>query len=192
MRSAPNVTLLAQRIFVLAAHGATRLERNQQADYRGAGRFACQHTDVEGNHDRLVLTQPEIESDFQRRCLKARAELLENSSFNANRISIADLALQPARKRKPWQGRPWRGEWPMFSSRRNSPTPASWRACSDRATRPPRPPYVNNLVSRSITCDGSWTAYLAATRGLVGGGADILHVEMIFDTDELQSGAVRN
>ena len=52
---------LASRILILDGAMGTMIQRHklEEADYRGT-RFAAWHTDVKGNNDLLVLSQPQI------------------------------------------------------------------------------------------------------------------------------------
>ena len=65
----------------------------EEADYRAA-RFADWASPLKGNNDLLSLTQPKIISDIHRAYLDAGADILETNTFNANRISMADYAME--------------------------------------------------------------------------------------------------
>jgi 5-methyltetrahydrofolate--homocysteine methyltransferase len=163
----------------------TMLQRHrlQEADYRGTGRFADWPTDLKGNNDLLVLTQPEIVADVHRQYLAAGADILETNTFNANAISMADYGME------------------ALSYELNVAGAALAHRVADEfeAQDPSRPrfvagvlgptnrtasisPEVENPGARNVTFDQLVSAYLEATRGLVDGGADLLLVETIFDT----------
>ena len=64
-----------------------------EADYRGE-RFADHGSDQQGNNDLLSLSQPDIIREVHRKYLEAGADLLETNTFNAQRISLADYAME--------------------------------------------------------------------------------------------------
>ena len=166
----------------------TMLQRHRftEDDYRGFGntdRFAAWPSDLKGNNDLLVLTQPEIVAGVHREYLAAGADILETNTFNANAISMADYGME------------------ALSYELNVAGAALARRVCDEfeAQNPSRPrwvagvlgptnrtasisPEVENPGARNVTFDQLVAAYLEATRGLVDGGADILMVETIFDT----------
>jgi 5-methyltetrahydrofolate--homocysteine methyltransferase len=179
---------LASRILVLDGAMGTMLQRHRftEDDYRGFGntdRFAAWPSDLKGNNDLLVLTQPEIVAGVHREYLAAGADILETNTFNANAISMADYGME------------------ALSYELNVAGAALARRVCDEfeAQNPSRPrwvagvlgptnrtasisPEVENPGARNVTFDQLVAAYLEATRGLVDGGADILMVETIFDT----------
>jgi 5-methyltetrahydrofolate--homocysteine methyltransferase len=179
---------LASRILVLDGAMGTMLQRHRftEDDYRGIGntdRFAAWPSDLKGNNDLLVLTQPEIVAGVHREYLAAGADILETNTFNANAISMADYGME------------------ALSYELNVAGAALARRVCDEfeAKDPSRPrwvagvlgptnrtasisPEVENPGARNVTFDQLVAAYLEATRGLVDGGADILMVETIFDT----------
>ena len=153
-----------------------------EADYRGA-RFADWHTDLQGNNDLLSLTQPEAIQEIHLEYLRAGADVVETNTFNAQRISVADYAMEEL----------------AYELNRESARLA--RAAADEITAgtPDRPRYVagalgptnrtasispdvNDPGKRNVTFDALVEAYLEQADGLVDGGADLLLVETIFDT----------
>ena len=174
--------LLAHRILVLDGAMGTMLQRHrlQEADYRGS-RFADWPSDLKGNNDLLVLTQPEIVGGIHAEYLAAGADILETNTFNANTISMADYGME------------------ALAYELNVAGAALARRVADQFETPERPRYVAGVLgptnrtasispevenpgARNVTFDALVTAYLEATRGLVDGGADLLLVETIFDT----------
>ena len=85
--------LLQQRILLLDGAMGTMIQREKldEAAFRGE-RFADHSSELKGNNDLLVLTQPEIIvyiDSFSR-----RFGYYETNTFNANRVSQADYALE--------------------------------------------------------------------------------------------------
>ncbi|WP_299019264.1 methionine synthase [uncultured Photobacterium sp.] len=154
----------------------------EEDDYRG-GRFADWHTDLKGNNDLLVLTQPQLIKDIHGAYLEAGADILETNTFNATTIAMADydmeslsaeINLEAARL-----ARQAADEWtaktpdkPRFVAGVLGPTN---RTCSIS-------PDVNDPGFRNVTFDQLVEAYSESTRALIRGGADIILIETIFDT----------
>ncbi len=175
---------LNTRIHILDGAMGTMIQsyKLEEKDYRGE-RFADWHTDVKGNNDLLVLTQPEIIEAIHQAFLEAGADIVETNSFNATSIAMADYDMQSLTY-----------EINLESAR------IARRAC-DRMTEqtPDRPrfvagvlgptnrtasisPDVNDPGFRNVSFDELVDAYLESIDGLVKGGADLLMIETIFDT----------
>ena len=83
------------RILILDGATGTMIQRHKltEADYRGE-RFEDWPSDLKGNNDLLVLTQPDIIRDIHTTYLEAGADIIETNSFNAQRISMADYGME--------------------------------------------------------------------------------------------------
>ncbi len=153
-----------------------------EADYRGE-RFADHPTEVKGNNDLLVLTQPDIIRDIHTAYLEAGADIIETNTFNATSISMADYRMESL----------------VDELNRAAARVAREAADAVTAKNPDRPrfvagvlgptgrtcsisPDVNNPGFRNVTFDELVSAYDEAIHGLVEGGADLLLVETVFDT----------
>lgn len=175
---------LKDRILILDGAMGTMIQAHkfEEADYRGE-RFAQWHSDLKGNNDLLVLTQPEVIRDIHLAYLEAGADIIETNTFNATTIAMADydmeeisyeinlVATQLARQAadKYNQITP---EKPRFVAGVLGPTN---RTCSIS-------PDVNDPAFRNITFEQLKTAYVESTTALVKGGSDIILIETIFDT----------
>ncbi|WML90709.1 methionine synthase [Thiothrix lacustris] len=173
---------LADRILILDGAMGTMIQRYklEEADYRGE-RFAHWHTDVKGNNDLLVLSQPQIIRAIHGEYLAVGADILETNTFNATTISMTDYDMQElsyeinvaaaklARSVADEYSTP---EKPRFVAGVLGPTS---RTCSIS-------PDVNDPGFRNVTFDALVVAYMESTRGLIEGGADIILIETIFDT----------
>jgi 5-methyltetrahydrofolate--homocysteine methyltransferase len=176
--------MLRERIVVLDGAMGTMIQRYQldEAAFRGE-RFADHDHDLRGANDVLVLTRPDVIREIHDAYLEAGADIISTNTFNANRMSMADYALEPI----------------VEELNRAAATIA--RAAADAATAqdPAKPrfvagslgptnktaslsPDVNNPGARNVTWDELVSAYTESARGLVAGGADILLIETIFDT----------
>ncbi|WP_420114143.1 methionine synthase [Pseudactinotalea sp.] len=161
----------------------TMIQRHglSEADYRGE-RFADWPSDLKGNNDLLVLSQPDIIRGIHREYLDAGADLVETNTFNAQRISMADygmedlalemnvaaagLAREAADAAETADGRP------RFVAGALGPTNRTASISPD----------VNDPGARNVSFDELVSAYLEQAGGLVDGGADLLLIETIFDT----------
>ncbi|KTT45269.1 methionine synthase [Pseudomonas oryzihabitans] len=175
---------LAQRILILDGGMGTMIQsyRLEEADYRGE-RFADWPSDVKGNNDLLLLTQPRIIAEIEKAYLDAGADILETNTFNATRVSQADYGMEEITYELNLAGARVAREVadaktletpdrPRFVAGVLGPTS---RTCSIS-------PDVNNPGYRNVTFDELVENYTEATRGLIDGGADLILIETIFDT----------
>ncbi len=173
---------LKQRILVLDGGMGTMIQsyKLEESDYRGE-RFADWASDLKGNNDLLVLTQPGIIRDIHTAYLNAGADILETNTFNGTSIAMADYAMEElvyelnkegARLAREAADAVATAERPRFVAGVLGPTNRTASISPD----------VNNPGFRNVSFDQLVEAYLEATRGLVDGGSDILLVETVFDT----------
>lgn len=153
-----------------------------EADYRGE-RFKDYPSDLKGNNDLLVLTQPQIVKEIHREYLDAGADILETNTFNAQAISLADYDMQSlayemnvaAAKLARQAADEYMQEHPgtqKFVAGAIGPMNKTLSLSPD----------VNDPGFRAVTFDEIADAYTEQISGLVDGGADILLMETIFDT----------
>src|SRR6202012_3978223 len=86
---------LKESILIIDGAMGTMIQRHklEEADYRGE-RFKDWQSDLKGNNDLLVLTQPAIIEGIHREYLDAGADIIETNTFNAQRISMADYHME--------------------------------------------------------------------------------------------------
>ena len=180
--SAALTAALSERVLLLDGAMGTMIQQHglSEADYRGE-RFAHWTSDLRGNNDLLSLTQPELIRGIHAAYLAAGADLVETNTFNAQRISLADYAMEE-----------------LAYELNYASAQLARRAC-DEASTEDRPrwvlgalgptnrtasisPDVNDPAARNVSFDELAAAYLEQATGLVDGGADGLLVETIFDT----------
>ena len=84
-----------ERILILDGAMGTMIQnfRLSEADYRGQ-EFADWPSDLKGNNDLLVITQPTIIEEIHTAYIEAGADIIETNTFNANSISQADYGLE--------------------------------------------------------------------------------------------------
>lgn len=175
---------LQQRILLIDGGMGTMIQSHQlqESDFRSE-RFRNWPSDLRGNNDLLVLTQPDIIRSIHEAYLEAGADIIETNSFNATRIAMADYrmeelsaeinraAAQLARQAADtWTARtPGK---PRFVAGVLGPTNRTASISPD----------VNDPGKRNVTFEGLTEAYEEAATALIEGGVDILMIETIFDT----------
>jgi len=188
MKKSSSFALLEQQIAnnILILDGAmgTMIQayKFEEQDYRGE-RFADWHSDVKGNNDLLVLTQPDVIKTIHLEYLEAGADILETNTFNATTIAMADydmaeysaeinlVAAQIARQAADEYNKKT-PEKTRFVAGVLGPTN---RTCSIS-------PDVNDPAFRNVDFDELKEAYIESTAALIKGGSDIILIETIFDT----------
>jgi 5-methyltetrahydrofolate--homocysteine methyltransferase len=178
----PIIDLLQKRILILDGAMGTMIQRHklEEKDYRGE-RFSDWHSDLKGNNDLLVMTQPDIIRGIHEAYLEAGADIVETNTFGANRISLADYGMQ------------------SLAFEMNEAGARQAREAADKFSTPDKPrfvagvlgptnrtaslsPDVNDPGARNIDFPTLVEAYTEAARGLIAGGSDLLLIETIFDT----------
>lgn len=175
---------LTKRILVLDGAMGTMIQRHKltEEQFRGE-RFVDWPSDIKGNNDLLVLTQPEIIRDIHNQYFEAGADIIETNTFNSTPIAMADYRMEG------------------LSAEINEVAARIARECADEWTRktPEQPRYVagvlgptnrtasispdvNDPAFRNVTFDLLVAAYRESTRALVKGGVDLIMIETIFDT----------
>ncbi len=173
---------LKQRILVLDGAMGTMIQQRklEEVDYRGE-RFADWPSDVKGNNDLLVLTQPQIIQEIHEEYLAAGADILETNTFNSTTIAMADYDMQD------------------LSYEMNVAAAKLARESCDKYSTPDKPrfvagvlgptnrtasisPDVNDPGFRNVSYQELVDAYVDSTKALVEGGAHIIMIETIFDT----------
>lgn len=183
--------LMSERILILDGAMGTMIQRHklEEDDYRG-DRFCDWPSDVKGNNDLLVLSQPDIIKDIHCQYLEAGADILETNTFNATSISMADYDMQEfvreinieaARLAKlaADEYTAKNPEKPRFVAGVLGPTNRTASISPD----------VNDPAMRNVSFDQLVEAYKEATHGLIEGGADIILIETIFDTLNAKAAA---
>ncbi|WPL18047.1 Methionine synthase [Thiorhodovibrio winogradskyi] len=180
---------LARSILILDGAMGTMIQRHklEEADYRGE-RFKDWPSDLKGNNDLLVLTQPEIIRGIHAAYLDAGADIIETNTFNGTRIAMADYGMEE------------------LVTEINLAAAKLARQAADEASSPEKPrfvagvlgptnrtasisPDVNDPGFRNVDFDILVSAYAEATRALIEGGVDILLIETIFDTLNAKAAA---
>ena len=173
---------LKDRILVLDGAMGTMVQRYGlgESDFRGT-LLAGHGKQLKGNNDILVLTRPDVIREIHSRYLDAGADIIETSTFNANRISQAEYGCE------------------HLCAEINRSAAAMARELADKFSTPEKPrfvvgsvgptsrtcsisPDVENSALRNVTFDMLADAYREQMIALIEGGVDALLCETIFDT----------
>ena len=177
-------SLAARRILILDGAMGTMIQRHQlqEADYRGT-RFADWPSDLKGNNDLLLLTQPQIIREIHAQYLAAGADILETCTFNANSISMADYGMEALVYELNFEGAKLAREVADEFTAKTPDKPRFVAGVLGPTSRTATiSPDVNDPGFRNVTFDQLVTTYYEATDGLVKGGADLILIETVFDT----------
>ncbi|HKS93921.1 MAG TPA: methionine synthase, partial [Gammaproteobacteria bacterium] len=177
-------TLLAKRILLLDGAMGTMIQtyKLSEEEFRGT-RFKNHARDLKGNNDLLVLTRPRVIEEIHQAYLDAGADIIETNTFNSTAISQADYGTQAlvyelnceaARLARRLTEKMTRAtpEKPRFVAGILGPTSRTASISPD----------VNDPGFRNVSFDDLRATYAEAIRGLLGGGAELLMVETVFDT----------
>ncbi|MEG3620217.1 methionine synthase [Magnetovibrio sp. PR-2] len=173
---------LKNRILILDGAMGTMIQRHkfEEEHFRGE-RFKDHNSELKGNNDLLIFTQPEAIQGIHEAYLEAGADIIESNTFSATTISQADYGLED------------------IVYELNVEGAKLARAAADKYSTPDHPrfvagglgptnrtasisPDVNDPGKRNVTFDELKDAYAQATRGLIEGGADLILIETVFDT----------
>jgi len=173
---------LKDRILVLDGAMGTMVQRYGLGDDDFRGTLLAGHDRLlKGNNDILVLTRPDVIREVHTRYLAAGADIIETSTFNANRISQAEYGCE------------------HLCARINRSAAQMARELADKFSTPDKPrfvvgsvgptsrtcsisPDVENPALRNVTFDMLAEAYREQMVALIEGGVDALLCETIFDT----------
>ncbi|HLF23075.1 MAG TPA: homocysteine S-methyltransferase family protein, partial [Burkholderiales bacterium] len=153
-----------------------------EADYRGE-RFAHHPSDLKGNNDLLILTQPKIIRDIHGAFLEAGADIIETGTFNSTAISMTDYGMQAFAYELNREGARLARESADDFERKDPTRPRYVAGVLGPLNRTASiSPDVNNPGFRNVAFDEILAAYTDAVRGLIDGGSDIILIETVFDT----------
>jgi 5-methyltetrahydrofolate--homocysteine methyltransferase len=182
-RSAAFLALLRQRVVILDGAMGTMIQRHRlgEAEFRGT-RFADWRSDLRGNNDLLVVTQPQIIGQIHRDYLLAGADVISTNTFNSTPVSQSDYRMDSLV-----------GELNLTAARlarqaADDVTAATGRqryvagALGPTGRTASLSPDVNDPGFRNISFDELVAGYSEAARALVDGGVDVILIETVFDT----------
>jgi len=173
-----------KRILILDGAMGTMIQRHKlkEADYRGE-RFKDWPSDLKGNNDLLVLTQPGIIRGIHEAYFEAGSDIIETNTFNAQTVSMADYGMEAlafeinvaAAKLAREAADKYTAltpEKPRFVAGAIGPTNRTASLSPD----------VNNPGFRNISFDELVAAYSEQAQALIEGVVDTILIETVFDT----------
>ncbi len=175
---------IKKRVLVLDGAMGTMLQKYKfsEDDFRGT-RFADWKTSLKGNNDLLSITQPEAIKTIHAEYLEADADIIETNTFNANRISMHDYAMEELVYELNYASaklaRQVADEYTLKTPEKPRFVAGSIGPTNKTASMSPD---VNDPGFREVLFDDFVAAYAEQTEGLLDGGCDVLLVETIFDT----------
>jgi len=176
--------LLKDRILVIDGAMGTMIQQYKlsEKDYRGT-QFINHPSDIQGNNEILVFTQPHIIEAIHRAYLEAGADILETNTFGATKIAQADYHLEHIAYEMNLQAakiaRKAADEFNLITPNKPRFVAGAIGPTNKTASLSPD---VNNPGFRGVTFDELKEAYFEQAKGLMDGGCDALIVETIFDT----------
>jgi len=175
--------LLEQRVVLLDGAMGTMIQdyRLEEGDYRGE-RFRDWDSDLKGNNDLLVLSQPGIIREIHEAYLRAGADIAETNTFNSTSISQADYRMEslvPEINRE--AARLAREAAEAVAAETGEPRWVAGVLGPTNRTASISPD-VNDPGFRNIDFGQLVATYREAAGALLEGGVDLLMVETIFDT----------
>ncbi len=173
----------AERILVLDGAMGTMIQTHKftEADFRGT-RFADWPSDLRGNNDLLVLTQPHAIEAIHFAYCEAGADIIATNTFSSTRIAQADYGMEELvaeLNREAARLCRHAADRAMAKDGRRRFVAGAMGPTNRTASISPD---VNNPGFRAVTFDELRAAYAEAAEALIEGGADVLLIETIFDT----------
>ena len=173
---------LKERLVILDGGMGTLIQQQklEEADFRGE-RFVDWPSEVKGNNDLLILSQPDLIRRLHGEYFAAGADIVETNTFNSTRLSQADYGMQE------------------LAAEINEAGARLARQAADEFSTPEKPRYVagvlgptsrtasispdvNDASFRNVTFDALVENYIESTEALIRGGVDLIMIETIFDT----------
>lgn len=178
------VELLNRRILVLDGAMGTMIQRYKltESDYKGE-LFADWHTDLKGNNDLLVLSQPDIIREIHYKYLESGSDIIETNTFNGTSISQSDYGTQKFVREINYNAAKIARQ-AVDEILRKDPSKPRYVAGAVGPTNQTLSlsPDVNNPGFRATNFDTMSNAYYEQISALVDGGVNIILIETIFDT----------
>ena len=181
--------LLEERIVVLDGAMGTVIQKLgfDENQFRGE-RFRDCATDLKGNNDLLILTQPDAIVSIHREFLAAGADIIETNTFNSTYPAQADYGMENLVEELNREGaRLARVAADEFEADDGRPRIVAGTLGPTNRTASISPD-VNDPGFRNIEFDTLVATYSVAAKALLDGGADLLMLETGFDTLNVKAG----
>ena len=181
-----------ERILILDGAMGTLIQTHElgESHFRGE-RFREWKSDVKGNSDLLVLTQPELIGGIHEQFLEAGADLIETNTFTATQIAQADYGMESLAYEMNVRGaqvaRKAADKWSAKTPNKPRFVAGSIGPLNRTLSLSPK---VEDPAFRAVTFEQVRDAYAEQVRGLVEGGVDVILLETIFDTLNAKAGLI--
>ena len=153
-----------------------------EAGYRGE-RFADWPSDLSGNNDILILSQPDAVRQLHLNYFRAGADIVSTNTFSSTADRPGRLRHAGLRRTSSTSTGARLAARPPTSPQREDGRPRFVAGAMGPTNRTASiSPDVDNPGFRAVTFDELREAYGEQAKGLVEGGADLLLIETIFDT----------
>lgn len=169
------------RIVVLDGAMGTMIQKHNlgESEFRG-NQYASWKCNLKGCNDILCITSPTTIKEIHLQYLRAGAEIIETNSFNANRFSLSDYALEDeVESINLAAAKVAREAADEFMA--NNPGKQCWVAGSVGPTSKSLS-MASTLNDESVCWDTLVDTYITQMRALIKGGVDAILIETIFDT----------
>lgn len=172
-----------ERILILDGAMGTMLQgyRLDEQGYRGS-RFSDWPSDLKGNNDLLVLTQPDIIRNIHRTYMEAGADIVETNTFNATAVSQLDYGMEELVAELNFEGARLAREVADDISEKTGKQKWVAGVLGPTSRTASISPDVNDPAARNIDFDTLREGYEVAVNNLIKGGADLILIETITDT----------
>jgi 5-methyltetrahydrofolate--homocysteine methyltransferase len=172
-----------ERILVLDGAMGTEIQalRLGETGYRGSS-FADWPCDLRGNNDILTLSQPDAVRRIHLDYLQAGADIVSTNTFSSTRIAQADYGAEGLVTELNFNAARLAKEAAETAARQDGRPRYVAGAIGPTNRTASISPDVANPGFRAISFDELRLAYGEQARALIGGGADILLIETVFDT----------
>lgn len=180
-RSLSLIKEASKRIIILDGAMGTMIQQCNlsERDFRG-GKYSSWSCNLKGCNDVLCLTAPHVIKDIHLQYLNAGAEITETNSFNSNRFSLSDYALENEVETINMAAAKVAREAADEFMAKNCDKQC-WVAGSVGPTSKSLS-MASSLNDESVNWDTLVNTYIMQIRALIKGGVDLLLVETIFDT----------
>ena len=173
---------MQRRILLLdGAYGSAFQQLGLDEDAFRGRRLADHAQALQGNHDILNLTQPEIVMDIHRGYLDVGCDIICTNTFNATDIAQADFGTEHLCQEINREGaRIARSAAEAYDAPSHPRYVAGVIGPTNRTAS--ISPDVNRPEHRNVSFDDLAKAYAEAAIGLLQGGVDLILIETVFDT----------
>ncbi|WP_428261949.1 methionine synthase [Haliangium sp.] len=182
--------ILRERIVMIDGAMGTMLQRYglTEEDFRG-DRYRDHESALMGCNDLLSITRPDVVEQVHMEFMRVGADIIVTNSFNANRFSMADYAIE-SEARAANVASAEVGRRAVERMRAEAPERDFFVAGSMGPTNKSASlsPDVNDPGFRNVSFDELVDAYAEQAQGLLDGGVDLLLVETSFDTLNIKAG----